>query len=128
LKPPICPYCKQDSKLVKGDTIYPHQKDLHAKSFYLCAPCNAWVGCHPSSIAPLGILADKDLRRARRTAHLALDPLWRNDTTRRQARARTYNWLSRQLCIPLSECHIGMFDLERCSRTVQLCEAKGRQT
>lgn len=63
--PPLCPYCNQDSKLVTGAKIYPHLPHLHARWFYQCAPCAAYVGCHPDSTLPLGRLANAELRRAR---------------------------------------------------------------
>lgn len=44
---PTCPYCQRPSLLVTGKTIYPHRPDLVAKRFWQCAPCDAYVGCHP---------------------------------------------------------------------------------
>jgi hypothetical protein len=110
-----CPYCEQQAQLTTGDYIYPHRKDLASKQFWVCWPCDAYVGCHGSSNRPLGRLANEELRKARTAAHAAFDPLWRS---RRFSRTRAYVWLASQLGIKTSECHIAMFDVEKCKSTV----------
>ena len=115
---PICPYCSAPSRLTNGAVVYPHRPDLHNKAFYQCAPCDAYVGCHPGTINPLGRLANAELRAAKSAAHAAFDPLWRTGTkTRREA----YEWLAKQLGIAARECHIGMFDAPLCERVVSIC-------
>lgn len=123
---PICPYCNADSELVYGDVIYPHRHDLHHKPFYLCHPCDAYVGCHPGTEDPLGRLADPELRKAKQRAHAAFDPLWkataeRQNTTRNKARRAGYRWLAEQLGIHIDDCHIGMMDVAMCDRVVEIC-------
>ena len=44
-----CPYCGKRAKIVTGDVIYPHRKDLADQKFHLCTPCEAYVGCHDKS-------------------------------------------------------------------------------
>jgi hypothetical protein len=115
---PVCPYCGHVSKMVDGQTIYPHRPDLYQKMFHQCAPCDAYVGCHPGTIKPLGRLANAELRRAKSVAHAAFDPLWqRRPTHRRDA----YAGLAKQLGIAVKDCHIGEFDLELCRRVVAVC-------
>lgn len=85
---------------------------------YWCPPCDARVGCHPRSTRPLGQLANQELREARTAAHEAFDPLWRDCAiTRKEA----YRWLAQMLDLTEDECHIGMFDLEMCKRTIRVC-------
>lgn len=116
---PICPYCEDTSALVGGDIIYPHRPDLYSKRFYLCEPCNAYVGCHPGTKKPLGRLANAQLRQAKMDAHRAFDPIWKEGNT---SRSEAYTWLAGKLGIPEEECHIGMFDVHRCRQVVTICE------
>jgi len=115
---PDCPYCGKPSQRVTGEIIYPHRRDLWSKKFYQCAPCRAYVGCHPKSDKPLGRLANAELRRAKMDAHRAFDPIWKNKS---KSRSEAYAWLARQLDIPGEECHIGMFDVDMCRRVVDIC-------
>jgi len=116
---PLCPYCGTFSKMVTGQRIYPHRQDLFDMQFYLCAPCDAYVGCHEGTTNPLGRLADLALRRAKNRAHAAFDPLWRNGKMKRQS---AYKWLAQQLGIDAKDCHIGMFDVEICEKVVKACQ------
>lgn len=117
---PTCPYCAGPSKLVGGEVIYPHRKDLFEKNFWRCAPCNAYVGCHAGTTIPLGRLADAVLREAKIQAHAAFDVLWRAGGMPRQ---EAYAWLAEQLILPRDDCHIGFFDLDRCQRVMAVCRA-----
>ena len=124
-----CPYCNKPAELVSGDVIYPHRPDLAGLNFWLCRPCDAYVGCHrpgawteqgiSDGTMPLGRLANAELRRAKSQAHAAFDPLWGKGKMRRSA---AYGWLSKQLGIPKQHCHIGMFDAETCAKVVALCK------
>jgi len=112
---PICPYCGNFSRKVKGNEIYPHRKDLHKLTFYSCSSCDAYVGCHKGSSKPMGRLANKELRKAKGSAHRAFDQLWRlGDMKRKDA----YKWLAETLGIDGKDCHIGMFDVETCDDVV----------
>lgn len=113
-----CNYCGRVAELVNGEAIYPHRADLHHKRFYRCAPCAAWVGCHGTSVLPLGRLANAELRRAKNEAHVAFDGHWKG---RSWSRAQAYKWLAAALNIDPSRCHIGMFDVDECRRVVELC-------
>ena len=117
----MCPYCSQTADLVSGEQIYPHRQELHAKSFYQCTPCDAYVGCHPGTTNALGRLANAELRKAKIAAHMAFDPIWRNGTMRR---ATAYAWLAQRLGIHRRRCHIGMFDVDVCQRVIEICSTK----
>jgi hypothetical protein len=114
-----CPYCGNAAKLVGGNVIYPHRRDLYEKKFYQCAPCDAYVGCHPGTTDALGRLADADLREAKMAAHAAFDPIWK---TGQKKRGSAYAWLCDQLGIEKKDCHIGMFDVAMCERVVAVCK------
>lgn len=115
---PICPYCGQFSLLVGGQKIYPHRRDLYGKLFFLCEPCDAYVGCHQGTTNPLGRLANAELRAAKKQAHAAFDPIWKSG---QKKRGSAYAWLADQLGIDKRECHIGMMDAETCRRVVEVC-------
>ena len=116
---PTCPYCGKLSELVKGNVIYSGRRDLWDKTFYLCAPCDAYVGCHPNSVNPLGRLANEELRKAKMLAHRAFDPMWRDGNLNRRT---AYCWLAERLGIEEKECHIGMFDVDMCKKVIQVCK------
>lgn len=130
---PICPYCGVMSQLATGATIYAHRPDLGDKSFYLCAPCDAYVGCHAGTTQPLGRLANAELRLAKKAAHAAFDPIWKARHAQKSAidptykvgmaRGGRYKKLANLLGIPVAECHIGMMDVELCKRTVEICRS-----
>ena len=116
---PICPYCGQHSKLVKGDVIYPHRPDLAQKNFYLCEPCDAYCGCHPGTVNPLGRPANKELRLLRSRAHLLFDRIWKSG---RMSRTAAYTLLASRLGIDVQKCHIGMFDAYKTRRTIGISD------
>lgn len=121
-----CPYCSQKAELVRGAAIYPHRPDLHQQRFWLCARCDAYVGCHKPNrrlgldgTEPLGRLANAELRRAKSAAHGCFDWIWRD---RHKTRSEAYAWLASKLGIPFERCHIGEFDVPMCRRVVEVCE------
>lgn len=131
---PTCPYCGQVSKLVDSAVVY------HGKSYgliYLCKPCDAYVGVHKGTSKPLGRLANKELREWKKRAHSVFDPIWQNVVTeaiekhgyapkgvKYQARSKAYAALARELKIDPDQCHIGMFDIDKCKATVRICNLR----
>lgn len=115
---PICPYCKEPAKLVGGQELYPHRKDLYSKKFYQCEPCEAHVGCHPNTEKPLGSMANSRLRKLRMAAHQSFDPIWKEHhwLSRREA----YDWLAKELRISTDDCHIGKMNEDQCSMVTNL--------
>jgi hypothetical protein len=115
-----CPYCGNDAELKTGYHVYPHRPDLAHLKIWACDPCDAWVGTHKNSPthAPLGRLANAELRRAKMAAHAAFDPLWKSgQMTRKEA----YKRLSEKMGLTKEQTHIGMFDVEQCRAVVLLC-------
>ena len=115
----LCPYCGEHAQLVGGLAIYPHRPDLRDKRFYLCAPCDAYVGCHPGTTNALGRLANAELRKAKMAAHSAFDPIWKSGQKKRSS---AYAWLADALQMPKKDCHIGMMDVADCLRVVAECK------
>lgn len=123
-RPVTCWYCLCAAVYVDSAEVYNGQS--HGM-IYLCRPCQAWVGVHPNTDKPLGRLANRELRGAKRAAHAAFDPLWemrmeRSKCSKQTARRLGYKWLASKLEIDVEVCHIGMFDLEMCKRVKELCD------
>ena len=97
-----------------GKKIYPHRPDLYKKYFYKCDNCGGYVGCHGYTKKPLGTPANAKLRKARGSVHAIIDPLWKAQKSRKDARAVLYKFLAFKMGIPQSEAHVGMFDIKRC--------------
>lgn len=117
-----CPYCG-------GKPVFVDSSNVHKKSYgmiYLCRPCNSWVGVHKASARALGRLANKELRKYKKIAHHHFDKIWRKKAylgeDKYKARRNTYKWLSEQLNIPKEYTHIGMFNIELCKQTIQICK------
>ena len=117
-----CPYCGKDAELTTGYTVYPHRLDLADLKVWACLPCDAWVGTHKDSPkhAPLGRLANAELRKAKMAAHAAFDPLWKSG---RMSRSKAYSLLAESMGLPKKDTHIGMFDVEQCKQVVEACKA-----
>lgn len=114
----ICPYCRKPAVLIDSKQIYGHN-DKNFGKFWMCWPCDAYVGVHKNSknFAPLGRLANKELRRWKQNAHVVFDPLW---TSGKMTRTEAYAYMARRLGITKEEAHIGKFDVDMCKKLVEL--------
>lgn len=114
-----CPYCGNDAELTIGYKVYPHRLDLADLKVWACFPCDAWVGTHKNSPthAPLGRLANAELRKAKMAAHAAFDPWWKSG---RMTRREAYKKLAELMGMDPKDAHIGMFDVEQCKTVVLL--------
>jgi hypothetical protein len=122
-----CGECGKPAGLVSGELIYPHRPDLHAKSFWRCCSCLAYVGCHDGTYRPKGSPCGPETRAAWIAAHAAFDPLWRRKMARdgvpqHEARGAGYRWLAEQLGVDPADCHIGMMDVVTARRVVEVCK------
>lgn len=117
---PICPYCKKPSQRLTGASVYPHRKDLAKKIFYVCAPCDARVGCHPGTVVPLGIMANAEHRAIKSEAHRVFDQLWKS---RYMTRSDAYSWMRKALGLTADEAHIGKMCPSDCRKLIELVSA-----
>ena len=127
IPPPRCQECGAAAEVVPASVFYPGRADLAKKWRWRCPECGAHCGCHGTSKKPLGRPCGPELRRARGLLHEKFDEIWRRapdyyqnaepsalPIIRSGARARCHHWLAMRLQIPFEECHIALFDLERC--------------
>jgi hypothetical protein len=111
----VCPYCGADTEIKDSACVYGTSYGM----VLICTrypACDAYVGCHkagPMRGLPKGTLANAELRNARKVLHNNLDPVWQGGYL---PRAKVYKLLAVSMGIPQSECHIGMFDLDRCRK------------
>lgn len=109
----ICPYCGSSTKRTDQMEIY--GRVFSSNEVIVCSnypKCDSYVGCH-STGEPLGRLADKKLRSAKKEAHFYFDQLWKKYKTNR---GFLYQCLSDYLEIPPEFTHIGMFKVETCKK------------
>lgn len=94
----FCVECQTEinCKRVTGKEVYPHRKDLFSLVFWKCPECGNFVGTHKNSKdnAPLGIIANQELKNARKHIHELLDPIWKEGGIKRKD---LYNLLSNKL-------------------------------
>jgi hypothetical protein len=111
-EPPHCPYCKARAVLVQGDEIYKEHwnPEIAAKRFWVCWVDDAYVGTHKGSefAAPLGSLANAELRVQRKKCHALFDPLW-SGRGAVMKRTEAYAWLAERVGVEPEHCHIGYF-------------------
>lgn len=108
----ICQYCGREAEFVDSAEVYDGRS---YGMIYLCRHCDAYVGVHKGTDRPLGILANKELRRWKNAAHAAFDPLWRSGKYKRRT---AYKLLSEKMGMPKERTHIGMFDIEQCKQAI----------
>lgn len=83
-------------------------------------PCAGSLGAHPDG-TPLGRPADAVTKGLRVEAHEVFDRLWKLGL---MDRGQAYAWLAASMGLTREEAHIGMFDAERCRRTIALVRAE----
>ncbi len=103
-----------------------HNSVLYGRNYgawpliWFCDDCNAATGCHAETDIPLGVMATKETRQARKLAHEEFDPIWREK--RILSRYKAYEWLAGRLGIPVADCHIGLFNIEQCHKVIDICK------
>jgi len=107
-----CPYCGNEAKWCSNEEVYGRR---YGKSYmcYYCRPCDAMVGCHNNTREPLGKMANKPLRQARRAAHAVIDPLWKSG---KYKRSTVYKRLSEAFGYQV---HVGESDEKTCLEIIK---------
>ena len=109
-----CPDCSGEVKIVNNSEIYGREYGNHPW-VYLCSGCRSYVGIHSGTVVPLGTLADRETREARKSAKNIFF-LWVNEENHRSRLSECYQKLAKEMNIPESKCHFGMFNSEQCNQ------------
>ena len=119
LPPPTeCPCCKGPVRLVNNSEIYNGREFGEWPYMYFCKLCDAYVGLHPDTDIPLGTMATKVGREARKSSKTVFHKLM--DFTGKN-RNEMYGWLAEKMGIARGECHFGWFDEQSCARAEAIC-------
>lgn len=110
-----CDYCGRRAEYVDSKAIYGTSYGM----MYLCRNCMAYVGVHKGTDKPLGRLANAELRKWKKNAHAAFDPLWQYGPFKHRRKA-AYRWLAKQMGLPVDQTHIGMFDVGQCKQVIEI--------
>ena len=114
----ICPYCKSEYvKIISEKDVY--GREYKGRKIFACGEypaCDSYVGTHDDG-TPLGRLANKELRLAKKEAHNAFDCLWKS---KEMSRGKAYRLLSNFLGIEPDYTHIGMFNVDTCNRELRI--------
>lgn len=126
--PTTCPYCRSSVTFTSHAVLYGGRTFSDWPYIYLCdnQACLASVGVHAGTHHPLGTLADEKTKAARKAAHAAFDPIWKNQKNKGKARTEAYAWLAEQLDIERWRCHISWFDVSYCKKVVSLCLSRNQ--
>ncbi len=118
--PVDCRYCGMDVALVNHSEIYGREYGDWPYA-YLCRSCGAYVGLHPNTDLPLGTLADRYLRSARKGHKTYFAKMQK---TMGWTRSEAYAYLAEKMELPVPECHWGWFEIEQCEQAGAICRDK----
>ncbi|PWY49234.1 hypothetical protein DK459_11975 [Achromobacter sp. RW408] len=116
--PKACHCCGGQVRLISNAEIYGREYGPWPFA-YLCSQCGAYVGLHPDTDLPLGIMATKATIQARKVAKADFLALVGERYAGKQSAA--YAWLARALAISPSICHFGMFNEQQAGRAGEVC-------
>ncbi|KAG1248752.1 hypothetical protein G6F63_014192 [Rhizopus arrhizus] len=117
--PKACHCCDGPVKLTNNSEIYNGHSFGDWPFVYRCTQCQAYVGLHPDTDLPLGIMADRATVAARKEAKVDFQRL----TAARFGydRSAAYAWLAQALGIAKSICHFAMFTEDQAQRAGEVC-------
>jgi hypothetical protein len=115
-------HCGSTATLQSNSVIY--GREYGNGKAWICErypECRSYVGTDPKG-KPLGTLTDEETRRMRKKLHAIVDPLWKDrpDGSKSKNRGLVYGWLQRITGLPSRDCHIAMFDAEKCREVMEL--------
>jgi len=118
--PKHCRFCHSSVQVGTHQDVY--GRDYSDWPYvYMCDGCGAYVGMHPFTNIPLGTLADRATRQARKRCKKPFETIWRQGY---MARTEAYSWLANKMNISKNECHFGWFDISMCEAARIICEER----
>lgn len=117
----MCPYCNSPAVLQPAEVVYRGTGSTYGK-LWVCSNyprCNAYVGVHKGTDAPLGSLGNPMTRQHRITAHDVFDQLWCGAGARMR-RSEAYNMVAQALGV--ESVHIGGADIATCERIIRVVQ------
>lgn len=115
--PTKCHFCNSSVRVATHQEVYGRNYG-DWPYMYLCGNCGACVGMHPFTNIPLGTLADRATREARKNCKKPFEAIWRSG---QMSRTEAYEWLAGEMNIPVNECHFGWFDIHQCEMAKNIC-------
>lgn len=115
-----CPHCGALAVVRPAAEIY-HDAN-RTDELYVCKnypACNSYVGMHPGTRIPLGMMANGNLRSLRIKAHRKFDQIWQNGI---MTRDDAYLWMADSFGMTLRDAHIAKFGEYRCKELIEKCE------
>ncbi|EPG3568347.1 zinc-finger-containing protein [Providencia rettgeri] len=115
--PKSCCHCSGNIKIVNNSEIYSKEYGEWPWA-YLCESCGAYVGMHPFTNIPLGTLATKQIREARKSCKPYFTRMF---NAKKIHRSEGYKLLAAELGIDTTLCHFGLFDVDMCQKAKSAC-------
>lgn len=110
-----CRYCNKPAKFIPNEEIYNGTRYGKSYMMWYCKGCDAYVGTHENDPKrPLGELANKELREAKKKAHRIVDRYWRSGKLKR---GHVYSRLTKYFG---EETHIGWADVKRANEISEI--------
>lgn len=117
---PKCQHCSEPPVYLSSSARFYGGRDFGP--VWYCEQCSARVSCHRGTRDPLGTCADVETRHARKAAHAAFDPLWKDGVERGFSnRIDAYAWLAEAMDLPPIAAHMGLFGEYQAWAVVMLC-------
>lgn len=113
--PPIteCPHCGSKVNIEPNSTVYRGRSYGEWPWVYVCEDdeCDSYVGLHPYTSIPLGTLANKQIREARKRSKAVFNQYMNEKGI---GRSQAYSNLAQCMGIDVNDCHFGWFDVQQC--------------
>ena len=116
-----CPICGAHATLRPTAYVY-GDADKTAGFLYVCdryPRCDSYVGAHRKTLAPMGTLADGNLRHKRILAHKSFDRLWRSWL---MTKWQAYKWMQAKFGLNSEQAHIAKFSAYMCDQLIAACD------
>lgn len=113
-----CNLCTGKVALVENKAVYGRNRGW--PWIWQCqeSGCRAYVGCHTNTYKPLGLLADRRTRTARKAAYASLEAYCNRMGIPHSNMA---GWVAKQLNVSVSRSGIGWLDINQCRQLIELC-------